>query len=102
MKQKEALKLVKAYIKKIEKFVKPKEVYLFGSYANGVFIDYSDIDVAIVLEHYDDYKELTKKLYEIACEMSNDLEPHLFFEDDPDIERKKFFQRILDYGVKIK
>jgi predicted nucleotidyltransferase len=47
-----------------------KAVYLFGSYARGDFNDASDVDIMIVLDHYESYwEELVKTSY-LASDLS--------------------------------
>lgn len=47
-----------------------RAVYLFGSYARGDFDDASDVDVMIVLDHYESvWEELVKTGY-LASELS--------------------------------
>ena len=47
-----------------------KAVYLFGSYARGDYDDASDVDIMIVLDHYESYwEELVKTSY-LASELS--------------------------------
>jgi predicted nucleotidyltransferase len=47
-----------------------KAIYLFGSYARGDYNDASDVDIMIVLDHYESYwEELVKTSY-LASELS--------------------------------
>jgi uncharacterized protein len=47
-----------------------KAVYLFGSYARGDHNDASDVDIMIVLDHYESYwEELVRTSY-LASELS--------------------------------
>ncbi len=47
-----------------------KAVYLYGSYARGDYDDASDVDVMIVLDHYESYWEELVKTSFLASELS--------------------------------
>lgn len=47
-----------------------KAVYLFGSYARGDYDENSDLDVMIVLDHYQSYWEELVRSAELASDLS--------------------------------
>ena len=74
----------------------PVKVFLYGSFANGNWHEYSDIDVAIVvkeLEH--DYMQTVFMLYNLRWDVDTLIEPKLFIEgNDP----SGFLEYIEKYG----
>lgn len=62
-----------------ETFGKP-EIFIFGSFINGNFTEYSDIDIAIFLEDYEKYslKDFAKSLFYIQNRISSRIELHFF------------------------
>lgn len=60
-----------------------REVYLFGSYANGLAGEYSDIDIALVSDDFEGSRFWDKKkLYKYLLNFSSDIEIHPFNSDD--------------------
>jgi len=58
--------------------------YLFGSFASGKSTDDSDIDVALVLDHYIDSPENCLVFMKIRREVDLRIEPHPFDKNDFD------------------
>lgn len=48
----EVINIVKGFLNYSRKKHYIKQAYIFGSYAKGIAKDYSDIDIAIVLESF--------------------------------------------------
>lgn len=60
-----------------------REVYLFGSYANGIADKYSDIDIAIVSDEFEGSRFWDKKkLNKYLLNFSSDIEIHPFNSED--------------------
>ena len=69
---------VERYAEAVKKEFSPFAVILFGSYANGVPHEDSDIDVGIVFNGFTgDWLEASAKLWRLRHNISFDIEPHL-------------------------
>jgi predicted nucleotidyltransferase len=72
------MNMAERYASLVEKFLKPQAVILFGSYAKGTATDYSDIDIAVILNGFSgDYLEASKQLYRLRRNISADINPVL-------------------------
>jgi predicted nucleotidyltransferase len=82
-------KIIKNFLKEIQKIFKIDDAYLFGSYAKGTAGKWSDIDIAIVSSDFsDDLFEDRLKLMRLASAVDDRIEPkpfkkELFNADDP-------------------
>ena len=59
-----------------------KKVYLFGSYAKGIYNVDSDIDLAIVFENIKDTFDMQVQLMKLRRKFDTRIEPHAFRESD--------------------
>jgi predicted nucleotidyltransferase len=96
-----AIEAVRQFARYASEHFRIREVYLFGSYAQGKPSEYSDIDVAIVSDdflgdRFDDVKSLIK----FMLKSSIDIEIHPFRTEDftPD---NPFVAEILRTGKRI-
>lgn len=90
-------------IEKIKTNIKPKQIYLFGSYAEGKETDLSDVDLLVV-------DDSGRNKNELALEISSMLFPRrygleLIVASPEEIEEKKqkklmFWENILNKGKK--
>ncbi len=97
-----------ALVETIKKFVnlaaaeiRVREVYLFGSYAQGNAHEYSDIDIAVVSDDFlGDRFDNVKRLIKYMAKSSVDLQIHPFKTEDftPD---NPFVEEILRTGKRI-
>jgi len=73
------------YAKEVKKELSPKEVILFGSYVNGNPHEWSDIDIAVVVNGFTgDWLATASLLCRLSRGISVDIEPHLMDEQhDP-------------------
>ena len=73
------------YADEVNKVLKPKAVILFGSCANGVPGEYSDIDIAVVFNNFQgNWLETASLLFNLTWDISIDIEPHMMDESsDP-------------------
>ena len=53
MDKSEALKDAMEYAELVRKELAPSEIFLFGSYAHGTPHEWSDIDIAVVVDHFE-------------------------------------------------
>jgi uncharacterized protein len=76
-------------------------VYLFGSYAKGNAMEYSDVDLAIVSDNFEGSRFFDKqKLNKYILKTSIDLEIHPFKTSDF-TEDNPFVKEIILTGLKI-
>ena len=72
------IETVQRYANAVIKEFSPVAVILFDSYAKGEATDESDIDVGIVFNGFtDDWIKASTPLWNLAYDISWDLEPHL-------------------------
>ena len=78
-----------------------EQAILFGSYAQGTYNDWSDIDLAIVSQAFegDRFKD-RNKIRRIKLHVSSDLEPIPYSPDNFKRE-DPFVKQIIDTGVRI-
>ncbi|MFN8257997.1 MAG: nucleotidyltransferase domain-containing protein [Bacteroidales bacterium] len=102
MDKNDALRMSKAYLLKLKNTdIEFDEAYLFGSFATGNQHEYSDIDLAIVLE--DNVKhtfDTDVKLMVIRKGEETRIEPHAFSKDEFD-RNLPIVDQIFKYGIKI-
>lgn len=101
MDKKEAIAVLRKYIKfLVDNNYKIKSVYLFGSYAEGVNNEDSDIDVAVFIDGLKDSYATMLQLMKYRRQFDIRIEPHVL--DQKDIKDKNpFVNEILRTGVKI-
>ena len=66
------------YVNLVREHFPVQKVILFGSYANGTAREYSDIDVAVIVDKIDDILESEYKLYELRRDIDEMIEPLIF------------------------
>jgi len=78
-------KIAASYADEVKKAINPKSVILFGSYVNGTPHEWSDIDIAVVMNDFDgDWLKTASLLFSLRRNISIDIEPHLMDEQhDP-------------------
>ena len=79
---KSAVEIVKKYLSSLPPELDVKRAYLFGSYKKGTQLEESDIDIAVVLGHMDDFFELQVELFRRHRKIDLRIEPHPFDADD--------------------
>ena len=73
--------IVDKYTEKVKSALKPTSVILFGSYANGIPHEESDIDIAVLIDGFKgDWYDTEVLLYKLRRGISFDIEPHLLDE----------------------
>ncbi len=97
MDKKEIDRKLKKYISIVKKEYSPKKIVLYGSYARGNYTEYSDIDVAVVVEEIKgDFLELITRLYKLRRNIDTKIEPVLLEENN---DKSGFLESILEYGI---
>ena len=73
--------LASLYTEEVKKVLTPDAVILFGSYVNGDPHEWSDIDIAVVVNGFQgDWLETASMLCSLTRRVSIDIEPHLLDE----------------------
>lgn len=95
-----AINIVEKYSNAVFKMLATKEIFLFGSFANGTQKEFSDIDVAIVVDGFKgDYLETAFRLNKLSRDFSLRIEPLLIdLKNDP----SGFLKEIKTKGILIK
>jgi len=92
----EVREIVNRYLVEIKKVIEPNAVLIFGSYINGNPHEYSDIDVAIIVEGFNgDWYDTMVELGKLRHKVSFEIEPHLL---DPLHDRSGFVEHVLKTG----
>ena len=73
-----AIKSAKKYISYLPPELNVRQAYIFGSYAKGTQRDESDIDIAVIVAHMEDFFEVQMELFRKRREIDLRIEPHPF------------------------
>jgi predicted nucleotidyltransferase len=76
MDKSEAIKIAQEYALLIKKTYRNAKVILFGSYVKGSFHNESDIDIAIILNNYDNILNIQLDLMRLRRKIDSRIEPH--------------------------
>ena len=95
-------KTVKSYIEQLENIgIHVQQAILFGSYANGKFDEWSDIDLAIVSNDFAGNRfEDRNKIRKITLQVNSDISPMPFRPEDFN-DSDYFVKEILATGIRI-
>jgi len=93
---------IKEYAKIISEEYRPKEIYLYGSYARGEERESSDIDIAVIIEPTDTskYMSIFGKLFAYAAKVDGRIEPNLLIDDGED-DKYSFLYEVKRTGRRI-
>jgi len=92
----EVRKIAEQYAEEVKKFISPASVILFGSYVNGNPHEWSDIDIAVVMNGFEgDWHETASHLCGLCLNISIDIEPHLM---DEQHDRSGFLEHVKKTG----
>ncbi len=94
-------KIIKGFISKLEDEIPVKEVILFGSYAHGNAKEYSDIDLAIISNWFQDKKHIENMQYlsRLAAEYNSLIEALPFTaEEYRSLDKRTFLASIVKNG----
>ena len=87
---------VERYVEAVTKEFSPFAVVLFGSHVNGNPNENSDIDVGIIFDGLNgDWRKTSSRLWNLAYDISWDIEPHLL---DTTQDRSGFVKHVLKTG----
>jgi len=94
--QKTVVNMVEKYADAVKKEFSPSAVILFGSYVKGNPTADSDIDVGIIFNGFSgDWRKVSSRLWNIAYDISWDIEPHLL---DTARDKSGFVKHVLKTG----
>ncbi len=89
-------------LKKIITLTSPdSKTYLFGSYARNSAKPWSDIDVAVVSDKFEDYWQDKKRIGALAAKIDDNFEIHLFKSSDFENPYDPLANEIKKYGILI-
>jgi len=84
------------YAEEVKKVLNPEKIILFGSYVNGTPWEYSDIDIAIVMNGYQGNRYKTRvMLHGLTWQVDTKIEPHLL---DETRDRSGFLEFVKETG----
>jgi len=99
MDRKEIINKLKEYKKLLLPYYDLYKLILFGSYASGTAKEYSDIDVAVIVNSVnEDFFVYAPRLWKLRRDIDNRIEPILLEKDkDP----SGFLEEIMRTGIEI-
>jgi len=96
---KEIIKIAKLYANKVKARYPVKMVVLYGSHAKGTANEFSDIDIAVVVDEVTgDYLKISADLFNLVRDVSNRIEPVLLSRAN---DRSGFLESVLKQGKTI-
>lgn len=94
-------RLVNNYISRlVANKINIKEVYLFGSIAKNTGQEYSDVDLAIIVDKFKNRFNFEIQLMSLRNDDETIIEPHVFLKDEFN-ETDPFVHEIVKTGKKI-
>ncbi len=100
MDKSETISIVKEFASIVKSKYGSAEIILFGSYSKGTNHIESDIDIAIILNDFDNYSNIQLDLMRIRRKIDSRIEPHPFRASDFN-ENNPLVNEIKKYGQKI-
>ncbi|HNX07908.1 MAG TPA: nucleotidyltransferase domain-containing protein [Bacteroidales bacterium] len=100
MDQADALNIAQKYAYVVNANFNSVKIILFGSYAKGNFNKDSDIDIAVILNDFNDIIEMQVKLMKLRRKIDSRIEPHPFREKDF-VLSNPVVNEIMKYGKEI-
>ena len=89
-------KLAAQYAAEVKKILDPSAIVIFGSYVNGTPNEWSDIDIAVIMNDFQgNWLETASALCKLTRRVSIDIEPHLL---DEAHDASGFVKHILKTG----
>jgi len=96
----DALNIARQYASVIKTHFDCKQVFLFGSYAKGTHHEESDIDIAVIINEFENPMDIQLELMRLRRKIDSRIEPHPFREKDFDITNPVVHE-ILTHGQRI-
>lgn len=76
-------------------------IILFGSYAKGTENEDSDIDIAVILDDFEDTYDCMASLMGMTWDIDARIEPHPIKKKDYEEISDYFIKEIVDTGIKV-
>jgi len=93
-----AIALVEKYSEIVRDYFSVKKILLFGSYCEDKANDFSDIDVAVVVDKIEgDFLTSASLLYKLRENIDFKIEPILFALEEDD--KSGFLEHVLETGI---
>ena len=88
--------LARRYADEVKKILNPTAIVIFGSYINGNPHEWSDIDIAVIVNDFQgNWLETASMLCGLSWNISFDIEPHLL---DETCDKSGFVSHVLETG----
>ncbi len=100
MDKSDAIKIAQKYAEQIKPLYKNANIILFGSYVKGNYHDESDIDIAVILNDYDNILNVQLELMRLRRKIDSRIEPHPIRLSEFNINNP-LADEILRHGLKI-
>ena len=100
MDQSKVRKIIQLFANRVESKYKNSKIFLFGSYAKGTNHEESDIDIAVILNDFDDLMNTQHELMKIRRKIDSRIEPHPFRAADFN-ESNPLAYEIMQHGIVI-
>lgn len=100
MDRKAAINIARQFASVIKTNYDCKQVFLFGSYANGTNHEESDIDIAVIFKEYDNMLDIQLEMMRLRRKIDSRIEPHPFREKDFNMTNPIVYE-ILKHGQRI-
>jgi len=100
MDKKEVLNIARKFASVIMTNYDCKQIYLFGSCAKGTNKEESDIDIAVILEEFENAIDIQLELMRLRRKIDSRIEPHPFREKDFNMTNPVVYE-ILKHGHQI-
>ena len=98
----EIIEIIEKYVKKVCENYKIEAIILFGSYAKGNNNEWSDIDIAIITDDFEnDIIDEELNLMRLRRKIDNRIEPHLIRIEDYKKITTPFIQEVVETGIKV-
>lgn len=93
---KKTIRIIKQYTDLVKEIIDVKIIVLYGSAARDEMKEYSDIDVAIIVDDIkENYLELSAKLFELVRKVDVRIEPNLLIRK---FNKSGFIENVLREG----
>ena len=90
------VKIARRYAEKVKAAMPVKMVVLYGSYARGNATEYSDIDIAVIVDEFrGDYLKASANLFNLVRGVNTKIEPVLLSKKN---DKSGFLESILKHG----
>ncbi len=95
-----AIEVAKKYAEQVVNSFPVKNVILYGSFAKDTASEYSDIDIAVLVDFLtEDYLETAAKLYKLRRDIELRIEPKILIDDGSD--KSGFIEEVKSTGYSV-